>query len=103
MSRESYVRDLIGTQLRPIADLAASLACLQVLCEVGRLSERRARQEHDRQETETETGCLHPKILPETSFHVVHLVQNPTLEFREPERGEEVLVSANMIAQAESI
>jgi len=71
MSGDSRVRQLRGTQLGLIAGFAACIAGLQILRDFRRLGQRQ-----NRQETETKTGYLCPKIFPETSFHIVHLLND---------------------------
>src|SRR5579864_8263927 len=66
MTGESHVSHLCSTQLGLITRLPAGLAGIQILRQVGGLSNGQNRPE-------TKTGYFHPKIFPGTSFHTFHL------------------------------
>jgi hypothetical protein len=78
---ESHVRQLRGTQLGAITRLAARLARIQILRKIERLSKRK-----NWPQAKTPEG--HPKIFPETGFHIARPSKDQNLI------GTEMLVSA---------
>ncbi len=68
MSGEGNIRQLRGAQLGLITASRPALQASRFCTTIRRLSKRQKRRE-----TETKTGYLHPKIFPETCFHLVRL------------------------------